>query len=201
MKKSDLEQFLMVTQESNAMIQSNLERASSLVRSFKQISVDQSVEMKRTFLLKEYLEGITASLKPALKKTRTYLTVACDEQIQLFTYPGALSQIMTNLVMNSLNHAYGAEEEGHLSIRVIDKPDHIQIAYSDDGKGMTEDVLDRIFDPFFTTSRGQGGTGLGMNIVYNLVTESLNGDIQCSSVVGQGSLFMITIPKEEEAEL
>lgn len=201
MKKSDLEQYLSITHETNEMVQSNLERASSLVRSFKQISVDQSVEIKRTILLKDYLEGIIASLKPALKKTHIRLDVFCDERLRLYTYPGALSQIITNLVMNSVNHAYEPEDEGNISIRVIDGPDHFMVAYSDDGKGMTENVLDRIFDPFFTTSRGQGGTGLGMNIVYNLVKESLNGSIQCSSVLCQGSLFTITIPKEEEAEI
>ncbi|MDQ0915293.1 HAMP domain-containing sensor histidine kinase [Paenibacillus sp. V4I5] len=199
MKKSDLEQFLSITQETNAMVQSNLERASSLVRSFKQISVDQSVEVKRTFHLKEYLEGIISSLKPTLKKTRLRVDVYCDNELFLYTYPGALSQIITNLVMNSLNHAYATEEEGSLTIRVEDHQDYIILSYTDDGKGMTQEVLDQIFDPFFTTSRGKGGTGLGMNIVYNLVTQSLNGTIEGSSTLGQGSLFTITIPKEEEA--
>ncbi|KQX66961.1 MULTISPECIES: sensor histidine kinase [unclassified Paenibacillus] len=199
MKKSDLEQFLSITQETNAMVQTNLERASSLVRSFKQISVDQSVEVKRSFHLKEYLEGIISSLKPTLKKTRLRVDVYCDNELILYTYPGALSQIITNLVMNSLNHAYAIEEEGSLTIRVEEHQDYIILAYTDDGKGMTKEVLDQIFDPFFTTSRGKGGTGLGMNIVYNLVTQSLNGTIEGSSTLGQGSLFTITIPKEEEA--
>lgn len=201
MKKSDLEQFLSVIGETNAMVQSNLERASSLVRSFKQISVDQSVEVKRSFHLKDYLEGIIASLKPSLKKTRLRVDVFCDDRLNLYTYPGALSQIITNLVMNSLNHAYSLEEEGSLCLRVTDQDDQILLAYSDDGKGMTHAVLDQIFEPFFTTSRGKGGTGLGMNIVYNLVTQSLNGTIQCFSTLGQGSLFIITIPKEEESGL
>lgn len=201
MKKSDLEQFLSIIGETNTMVQTNLERASSLVRSFKQISVDQSVEVKRTFLLREYLEGIVASLKPSLKKTRLRVDIYCDDRLSLYTYPGALSQIVTNLVMNSLNHAYVPEDEGSLSIRVTKHQEHILLAYSDDGKGMTQEVLDHIFDPFFTTSRGKGGTGLGMNIVYNLVTQSLNGGIQCFSTLGQGSLFMITIPIEEEPEL
>lgn len=201
MKKSDLEQFLSIIGETNAMVLTNLERASSLVRSFKQISVDQSLEVKRTFLLREYLEGIVASLKPSLKKTRLRVDIYCDDRLNLYTYPGALSQIVTNLVMNSLNHAYVPEDEGSLSIRVTEHQDHILLAYSDDGKGMPQDVLDHIFDPFFTTSRGKGGTGLGMNIVYNLVTQSLNGGIQCFSTLRQGSLFMITIPIEEESEL
>ncbi|MGG1550790.1 ATP-binding protein [Paenibacillus ferrarius] len=201
MKKSDLEQFLAVTHETNTMVLSNLERASALIRSFKQISVDQSIEIKRTIELKEYLDGIVASLRPALKKTLLRMDIICDESIQLYTYPGSISQIMTNLVMNSLNHAYEPNEEGTLTIRVLDLGANIEIAYSDDGKGMTQEVLDHIFDPFFTTSRGSGGTGLGMNIVYNVVTQSLNGVIHCYSTRGQGSLFTITIPKEEEALL
>ncbi|MFD0697003.1 ATP-binding protein [Paenibacillus sp. GCM10027628] len=199
MKKSDLEHFMSVVQETNAMVQSNLERASSLVRSFKQISVDQSVEVKRSFHVKDYLEGIILSLKPTLKKTRLRVEVDCDESVVLYTYPGALSQIITNLVMNSLNHAYAPEEEGNLSMHVVEHEDRITLTYTDDGKGMTQEVLDQIFDPFFTTSRGKGGTGLGMNIVYNLVTQSLGGTIRCSSTLGKGSLFQIEIPKEEES--
>ncbi|TXK71808.1 sensor histidine kinase [Paenibacillus sp. N3.4] len=201
MKKSDLEQFLAVIRETNEMVHTNLERASSLVRSFKQISIDQSIEEKRSFHMKEYLEGIVTSLKPTLKKTKLRVDVYCSPDLVVYTYPGALSQIITNLVMNSLNHAFAPNEEGSLSLRVTQTQDQISIAYTDDGKGMNQEVLDKIFDPFFTTSRGRGGTGLGMNIVYNLVTQSLNGTITCSSTLGLGSLFMINIPKEEEIEL
>nr|WP_275901663.1 HAMP domain-containing sensor histidine kinase [Paenibacillus sp. SYP-B3998] len=181
------------------MVQSNLDRASSLIRSFKQISVDQSVEVKRSFHLHEYLKGIIVSLKPTLKKTRLRVHVYCEDHLVLYSYPGALSQIITNLVMNSLNHAYAPEEEGNLHLCVADHGDRITLAYTDDGKGMNQEVLDQIFDPFFTTCRGKGGTGLGMNIVYNLVTQSLGGTIRCSSSLGKGSLFQIEIPKEEES--
>jgi len=198
MKKSDLEHFLSIVQESNAMVQTNLERASSLVRSFKQISVDQSVEVRRMFQLSDYLQGILLSLKPTLKKTKLRVQVECENAIILNTYPGALSQIVTNLVMNSLNHAFLPEEEGNLILRAAEHEDRVTLLYSDDGKGMSQDVLDHIFDPFFTTSRGKGGTGLGMNIVYNLVTQTLGGTISCFSVVGKGSLFQIEIPKKEE---
>ncbi|MFC5452975.1 sensor histidine kinase [Paenibacillus aestuarii] len=200
MKKSDLEHFLSIVQESNAMVQTNLERASSLVRSFKQISVDQSMEMRRMFQLSEYLQGIILSLKPTLKKTKLRVHVECADAIMLCTYPGALSQIVTNLVMNSLNHAYSSEEEGNLILRAEEYEDRVTLYYSDDGKGMSQDVLEHIFDPFFTTSRGKGGTGLGMNIVYNLVTQTLGGTISCYSVVGQGSLFQIEIPNKEEED-
>ncbi|UJF35859.1 sensor histidine kinase [Paenibacillus hexagrammi] len=199
MKKSDLEQFLSVVLETNTMVQSNLERASSLIRSFKQISSDQSVEEKRSFHLLEYLEGIVVSLKPTLKKTRLRVHIECSDKLELYSFPGAISQIITNLVMNSLNHAFEPEEEGNLTIRVESEDRRVKLFYSDDGRGMRPDVLEKIFDPFFTTSRGKGGTGLGMNIVYNLVTQTLGGTIECCSVVGRGSLFHIEIPVEEES--
>jgi len=199
MKKSDLEHFLSTVKETNDMVQANLQRASALIRSFKQISVDQSVEVKRTIQLSDYLREIIISLKPTIKKTKQRVTLQCPDNLTVYTYPGALSQIVTNLVMNSLNHAFAPDEEGNLMIRVQATNERIHLVYADDGRGMKQDVLDKIFDPFFTTSRARGGTGLGMNIVYNLVTQSLGGTIVCTSTVGKGTLFDIDFPKEEES--
>lgn len=198
MKKSDLDQFILTLIETTEMIQSNLVRASALVRSFKQVSVDQTSEAKRTFKLKEYMEEVIVSLGPTLKKTKHRVLIECDSSLELYSTPGAISQIMTNLVMNSLNHAYESGEEGNLIFKINAEKDRIIFMYSDDGKGMPQEVLDQIFDPFFTTSRGKGGTGLGMNIVYNLVTQSLGGTIQVHSTLGRGSMFYIEIPIEEE---
>jgi two-component system NtrC family sensor kinase len=196
MKKSDLDQFLASLTETTEMVQSNLVRASALVRSFKQVSVDQTSEIKRTFLLKEYMQEVIVSLGPTLKKTKHQVNIHCDRKQEIYSYPGAFSQIMTNLIMNSLHHAYETGEEGNLTFRVTAEKNILHVAYTDDGKGMPQQVLDQIFDPFFTTSRGKGGTGLGMNIVYNLVTQSLGGSIHVYSTVGQGTLFMIDIPIE-----
>ncbi len=199
MKKSDLDQFLGTVQETVEMVQSNLQRASELIRSFKQVSVDQSSEVKRTFNLKEYMEGVIVSLRPSLKKTRHRVHVHCDSSLEIFSYPGAISQIMTNFVMNSIIHAYEPEDEGRLVFNVTKSDKAIKLAYSDDGKGMPKEVVEKVFDPFFTTNRGKGGTGLGMNIVYNIVTGSLGGTIRCQSVVGKGTLFTIEFPIEEES--
>jgi two-component system, NtrC family, sensor kinase len=199
MKKSELDQFILTLTETTEMIQSNLIRASALVRSFKQVSVDQTSEVKRTFILKEYMEEVIISLGPTLKKTKHRVMIECDSNLKLYSSPGALSQIMTNLVMNSLNHAYEPGEEGNLIFKIKADSDRIYFMYSDDGKGMPLEVSEKIFDPFFTTSRGKGGTGLGMNIVYNLVTQSLGGTIQVHSTLTRGSLFCIEIPIEEEA--
>jgi two-component system NtrC family sensor kinase len=198
MKKSDLDKFLADLAETTEMVQSNLVRASALVRSFKQVSVDQTSEVKRTFILKEYMQEVIVSLGPTLKKTKHHVNVQCDDKLVIYSYPGAFAQIMTNLVMNSLHHAYETGEEGNLTFRVTAEKNILHIVYSDDGKGMPQHVLDQIFNPFFTTSRGKGGTGLGMNIVYNLVTQSLGGVIHVDSTVGKGTLFMIDIPIEEE---
>ncbi|MEI7027518.1 HAMP domain-containing sensor histidine kinase [Paenibacillus sp. y28] len=198
MKKSDLDQFLANVGETTEMIQANLQRASHLVHNFKQVSIDQTSEIKRSFHLKEYMDGVVVSLGPTLKKAGHCVSVTCDPSLELYSYPGALSQIMTNLVMNSIHHAYDEGRAGNLAFRVTAGPQAIQIVYADDGKGMPREVLDKIFDPFFTTKRGKGGTGLGMNIVYNLVTQSLGGVISGESEVGRGSRFSIEIPIEEE---
>ncbi|MNI13814.1 Sensor protein ZraS [compost metagenome] len=200
MKRSDLEQFLKVVKESSDMLHANLNRASELIRSFKQVSTDQSNEIKRSFGLKEYMEAVIVSLKPTLKKSKLRVVIHCDYQLQIYSYPGALSQIMTNFIMNSITHAYGPDEEGNLMFEVKLEKNSLFLTYSDDGRGMSAEVLDKIFDPFFTTNRGQGGTGLGMNIVYNLVTGSLAGIITAHSEVGRGTLFMIEIPMEEEPQ-
>jgi two-component system NtrC family sensor kinase len=198
MKKSELDQFILTLTETTEMIQSNLVRASALVRSFKQVSVDQTSEVKRTFILKEYMEEVIVSLGPTLKKTKHRVMIDCDSNLKLYSSPGAISQIMTNLVMNSLNHAYEPGEEGNLIFKIKADSDRIYFMYSDDGKGMPLEVREKIFDPFFTTNRGKGGTGLGMNIAYNLVTQLLGGTIQVHSTLTRGSLFCIEIPIEEE---
>jgi two-component system NtrC family sensor kinase len=194
MKKSNLEDYLHTVNETMDMIQTNLVRASELVKSFKQVAVDQSIEIKRTFKIKEYIDHVLLSLKPNLKKTQHKIAVYCSEDIEIYSYPGAFSQIITNFVMNSLIHAYEDEDQGIISIQIT-KSDHgITIEYTDDGKGMSEYVVNQIFNPFFTTNRGGGGTGLGMHIVYNLVTQSLGGNLACESKLGVGTTFIIDIP-------
>lgn len=194
MKRSDLDDYLRTVSETTGMIQTNLQRASELVRSFKQVAVDRSVETKRSFAIKEYIQEVLISLQPNLKKTKHHVTVQGQEGILLFSDPGAISQIITNLIMNSMIHAYGPDDEGHITVSITDKRHELTLLYTDDGKGMPQEIVNQIFDPFFTTNRGGGGTGLGMHIVYNLVTQALGGTIQCESTVGAGTTFRITIP-------
>jgi two-component system NtrC family sensor kinase len=197
MKRSDLEDYLKTVRETTGMIQTNLFRASELIRSFKQVAVDRSIETKRRFMIKEYIQEVLISLQPNLKKTKHKVWITGKDEIIVFSDPGAISQIVTNLIMNSLIHAFGPEDEGQITIDITSHYNELFLHYSDNGKGMPQDVLGQIFDPFFTTNRGGGGTGLGMHIVYNLVTQSLGGTIKCESKVGAGTDFIIQIPMNE----
>jgi signal transduction histidine kinase len=194
MKRSQLEKFLDTAMQSSSMVLSNLNRAADLIQSFKQVAVDQSSEEQRTFNLKQYLSENLISLRPKLRTTPHQVEIKGDETLMLNTYAGALSQIVTNLVMNSLTHAYSPEDAGHLVFDFKQEGEQIILEYSDDGKGIPKENLSKIFDPFFTTKRGQGGSGLGLHIVYNLVTQKLNGTIECDSQVGVGTKFIIKLP-------
>jgi len=200
LKRSDFKKYIEIGLESASSILSNLNRAAELVQSFKQVAVDQAVEEKRVFGLKHYIDEVFISLRPRYKRTDHQITVDCSEMLELNSYPGVIMQVLTNLVMNSLIHGFDGIEKGHISIEIVEQGKKVMIVYSDDGVGMNEEQLSKIFDPFYTTKRGQGGTGLGMHIVYNLVTQSLGGEIECDSSPGQGTVFSIRIPKDAEAK-
>lgn len=195
MKRASLEEFLNVCDESARMILSNLRRASDLIRSFKQVAVDRSTEERRSFALRAYLEEVLLSLRPHLKKTNLRVELACDPALTLDSYPGAFSQILTNLVMNSLDHAYEPGQTGLLRIHAAIEDDALNFVYSDDGKGIAPEHLDKIFEPFYTTRRGRGGTGLGLHILYNIVTQKLGGTVRCESTPGQGTTFTLLLPQ------
>ncbi|MCL1474561.1 hybrid sensor histidine kinase/response regulator [Argonema antarcticum] len=194
MKRTDLETFLDTAIESSSMILANLRRAADLIVSFKQVAVDQSSDFQRRFKVKEYLEEVILSLTGQLKKNKHTVTIEGDEQLTLDSYPGALSQIITNLVMNSLTHAYEKENSGHIKIEFHRLGDMVIFQYTDDGKGIASENMSKIFEPFFTTNRFQGSTGLGLYIIYNLVTQQLRGTVECESEVGVGTKFVIQLP-------
>ncbi|XKH36768.1 sensor histidine kinase [Azospirillum doebereinerae] len=197
LKKSDFLRFVSDGQEMANLILSNSSRAANLVQSFKLVAVDQSSDERRVFLLKEYIEELLRSLHPTYK-TRAGLTIAldCPQEIEIDGYPGALSQILTNLVMNALIHALDPARPGLITIaaRAADS-DTVELSVADDGRGIPEDVVPKIFDPFFTTRRGSGGSGLGLHIVYNLVTGRLHGSIAVTSEPGEGSRFTLRFPR------
>ena len=194
MKKSDLEEYLETARETTSLLNSNLNRASELIRSFKQVAIDQSGEVKRRFHLRSYLEEILLSLRPILKKTLIKTRIHCSGDIELHSYPGAFSQIITNLIANSLTHGYTVGDHGYIDITANIEDTNLIFRFRDDGSGMNDQTIAQIFTPFFTTNREQGGSGLGLHIVYNLVTQKFNGTIVCTSQVGQGTTYSIQIP-------
>lgn len=200
MRHPELEKYLNSVSEASASILTNLNRAADLVKSFKQVAVDQTSEERRRFKLKDYIDKVLLSLHPKYKRTRHTITVSCPEDLEIFSYPGAFSQIITNLVMNSLIHGFEGVEKGLISIDVSVEEDKLLLRYSDNGRGMKEENIKKIFDPFFTTRRTQGGSGLGMHIVYNLVTQILAGQIKCSCTLEKNIIFTITIPIQEMIE-
>jgi signal transduction histidine kinase len=194
MKRSTLENFIMHTSMASGILLSNLKRAAELIKSFKQVAVDQSSDDNRSINLHAYVAEILSSLQPKLKVTAVQVENLCDREIEIFTKPGAIYQILSNLMINSLTHAYDLTQRGLVSIAAKHDGDNIVLTYQDDGKGIPEQDIKRIFDPFFTTKRGQGGSGLGLNIVYNLVVTTLGGSIEVNSKPYRGTTFTIIFP-------
>ena len=189
--QSVFEEFIDHSLQSSEMILTNLERAANLIQSFKQISVDQSSDEIRVFYLDEYLQSIVTSLHPRLKTTKHNVDIICSKSLQIESNPGVFYQIISNLIINSIIHGFEEKEEGHMVISVRPIGSNLEVIYEDDGKGMSKTNLDKIFDPFFTTKRSAGGSGLGTHIVFNLVTQKLNGTITAESKEGEGLRFIM----------
>lgn len=194
-RRSRLQEFIAGSQEAARQLVTNLNRAADLIRSFKQVAVDRSEGERRVFNLNEATEQMMASLRPALKHSLVSLSVDVPEDIVLNSYPGPYGQVLTNLVLNALTHAFPEREAGtlRLTARKVGGTE-VEIEFADDGAGMTEEVQHRAFEPFFTTRRNRGGTGLGLHIVYNLVTRRLGGTLRLESQPGRGSVFRIRLP-------
>jgi signal transduction histidine kinase/ligand-binding sensor domain-containing protein len=195
MTRSALAEFLQHARQGAQLVLRNLERAGALVKSFKQVAVDQASEQRRVFRLEAYLGEILTSLRPRLKGTQLRTEVECPPELVLDTYPGALYQIIANLLVNALVHAYTPGQAGCIRIVARAVGEDIHIEFADDGAGMPEAVRRRIFEPFFTTRRGSGGSGLGLHIAYNLATQILGGRIECESRPGQGTRFWLQFPR------
>lgn len=197
-KRSDLEDFLETATEATRIMQGNLTRAARLIQAFKQVSADQTTDEVRQFGMGEYLQEIMLSLAPALRRTPHRVEIDCPPSLLIRNRPGALGQIVTNLLMNALQHAFDGRAEPGLLRIVVTQPreGRIVMEFRDDGKGISSEDLPRVFDPFFTTRRGTGGTGLGLHIVYNLVNQVLGGTIAVSSRVGEGTRFTISFPQD-----
>ena len=196
----DFEKLIESSGKACKLVLDNLERAASLINSFKKIAVDQTSDEPRQVQLHQYLHEVISSLTPKLKRLDPKVLVTCDETLWIFTHPGALSQILTNLIMNSLIHGFDEplNRKEQIELNIEHDTENIVLTYQDNGKGLSQDKCERIFDPFFTTKRDKGGSGLGMHIVYNLVSQSLGGQIKVKSQEGQGVEFTITFPYHTE---
>lgn len=192
-----LSQYVAMAVQSSGIILKNLSNAAELIHSFKQVAVDQTSSERREFNLAEYIDEVLLSLRPKLKTTHHNIEVECPPDIELYSYPGAISQILTNFIMNSLIHGFEGKNDGHINIKVERVSNEIHLHYADDGTGIAEEYKKKIFDPFFTTKRGSGGSGLGLHVVYNLVTHTLNGQIAMESEAGKGISYNIVFPMQE----
>lgn len=193
----ELESYFDTAKQSTQLMTINCQRAADLIQSFKQVAVDQTSDNQREFNLKTYLEEVLLSLRPALKKLAVHVELNCPADLIIWGFPGAISQIVTNFILNSLLHAYVPEQRGLITLVVSTLPeDKIELRYSDDGKGIPADIQSKIFDPFFTTQRGNGGSGLGLNLVYNIVYQTLKGSLQLQSVEGEGTTFIIVFSRK-----
>ena len=203
MSRDGLLQFMENLDESITILNTNLYRAAELIKSFKQIAVNQSCELQVKFNLSEYIQAVLISLKHAYKNKNYIFEVDCPTSLLLYSYPGTFSQILTNLIMNSITHGFKGRAAGTVRIQAEATAHSVRLTYSDNGQGIPAANLSRIYDPFFTTNREHGGSGLGLNIVYNLVTTQLGGTIHCTSYPDQGTTFVIEWPlarKEETNE-
>jgi signal transduction histidine kinase len=196
LRRSQLEEFVRSSRDASQQLVGNLHRAAELIQSFKQVAVDRSHAERRQFSLSEATDQIIASLRPVLKRSPITLSVDVPEGLVVDGFPGSYGQILTNLFLNAANHAFPDGRSGAITISA--KPrgnDDIEIIFADNGAGMTPDVQRQAFDPFFTTRRNEGGTGLGLHIVYNLVTQQLGGRMMLESRLGQGTTFRIIMPR------
>jgi signal transduction histidine kinase len=176
------------------LMEHNIVRASDLIRSFKEVSVDQASSRKRKFNLEAVIKQTSAALYSLIKRKPYTLTMDIPSDINLISYPGAIEQIITNLVTNSLKHGFDQRDEGEMHIDAFDAEDHVVIIYTDNGHGIAEAHLSQVFDPFYTTKMGHGGSGLGLYILHTLTTGLLQGSVELTSDEA-GVRFEFYLPK------
>ena len=196
LRRSRLNEFLQTSRDASSQLVANLNRAAELIQSFKQVAADRNYSDQRTFDLGDLTEQVALSLRPGLRKHRLTLTVDCQPNLTMNSYPGPYGQVLTNLFLNSVAHAFPDGRPGTVDIQARESgKDNVEILFSDNGCGMSLDVRRRAFDPFFTTRRDQGGTGLGLHIVYSIVTNRLGGRLDLDSEPGSGTRVQIILPR------
>jgi PAS domain S-box-containing protein len=196
LKRSSLSEYLETSRDASSQLVSNLNRAAELITSFKQVAADRNYSDQRSFDLGDLTEQVVMSLRPGLRKHNLSLNVECQPNLMMNSYPGPYGQVLTNLFLNSVAHAFPDGKAGTVDIQVRESgKDNVEVLFSDDGIGMSLDVRRRAFDPFFTTRRDQGGTGLGLHIVYSIVTNRLGGRLDLDSQPGAGTRIQMILPR------
>ncbi|MET0675752.1 MAG: PAS domain S-box protein, partial [Bradyrhizobium sp.] len=201
LRRSTLNDFLDTSRDASSQLVANLNRAAELIQSFKQVAADRNYSDQRTFDLGDLTEQVVMSLRPGLRKHNLTLNVECQPNLMMNSYPGPYGQVLTNLVLNSVAHAFPDGKPGTVDIQVRESgKNNVEVIFSDNGCGMSLDVRRRAFDPFFTTRRDQGGTGLGLHIVYSIVTNRLGGRLDLDSEPGGGTRIQMILPRTAPLE-
>lgn len=182
--------------EASMMLEQNLNRAAKLIRDFKRTAVDQVSESRSQFNVQQVLDSLIASLHPETRKVPVTPLLTGDESIQINSLPGVLTQVASNLIMNSVHHAFTDQPNPQISIDITTQESLLVFQYKDNGSGIAPELHHKIFEPFYTTKRGRGGSGLGLNLVFNLVKQKLQGELEFDSEIGKGVHFTIRIPKD-----
>ncbi|MET0968118.1 MAG: PAS domain S-box protein [Tardiphaga sp.] len=202
LRRSSLTEFIDANRDAASQLVANLNRAAELIQSFKQVAADRNYSDHRIFDLADLTEQVVMSLKPGLRKQKLGLTVDCKPNLMMNSYPGPYGQVLTNLFLNAVAHAFPEGAGGNVVIKVQDHgAEHVEVLFADDGVGMSPDVRRRAFDPFFTTRRDRGGTGLGLHIVYSIVTNRLGGRLHLQSEPGRGTRIQIVLPRVAPLEM
>ena len=199
LRSSQLKKFLSDGQENIGIIIRNLNRAADLISSFKKVAVDQSNEEDRLFNVKELCNEVLLTLAPQIKNLPHEIIIDCPEELMIYSKPGPINQILINLILNSIIHGFENQEHGEINIHIMPMSEQLNIYYKDNGRGIEEKIKNKVFDPFTTTKRGEGGSGLGLHLVYNLVTQALGGTILLDSTLGEGTSFEINFPIKQTA--
>ena len=202
LRRSSLNEYLDTSRDASSQLVANLNRAADLIQSFKQVAADRNYSDKRVFDLGDLTEQVVMSLRPGLRKHNLTLNVECQPNLSMNSYPGPYGQVLTNLFLNAVAHAFPDGRAGTVEIQVRESgKDNVEVLFSDNGVGMSIDVRRRAFDPFFTTRRDQGGTGLGLHIVYSIITTRLGGRLDLDSQLGGGTRIQMILPRVAPVEL
>jgi len=200
LKRAQLNEFLNDTVDGIDMALANLSRASTLVRSFKEVSLDQVASQVRPIRFGHYVREVVESLAPSYSRRAVRVEVEELSELLLLVDPGPIAQVVTNLLQNALVHAFRPEDQGTVRFEAGGRDGNALLICRDDGRGMPPEVATRVFEPFFTTRRGTGGSGLGLHIIYKIVVERLGGHVTCESTESRGTVFTATWPLDPSGQ-